>query len=76
MKWKSIETARKDGSWILVKRVGLTPTSASTAMPPAVVRWNERYPAGDKKPKGGWEGVDTGSPCLCKPVYWTPINEE
>jgi hypothetical protein len=77
MKWKPIETAPKDGTYVLISRAGLTTTSNAPILPPAVARWKETTEGTYKKKiSGQWLGVDTGSPILGRPVRWAPLPIE
>lgn len=71
MNWQLIDTAPKDGTWILLWRDGMKRA--------AVAQWfesNDRRPetATYKRWPSEWRGVDTGSEILGKPTHWSPIN--
>ncbi len=76
MTWKPIETAPKDGSYVLLSRAGLTTKSDKAIMPPTVGIWNanhrlvKQHTGKEGIYEGAWEGVDSGSVVLGRPVRW------
>ena len=73
MNWKPIDTAPKDGTYVLLRRAGLTTTDDTPIMPPAVARCSKRIHGKDKQVFYDWLGVDSSSPILGRPTHWMPL---
>lgn len=71
MKWNPIETAPKDGSYILIHRAN----GHGMHLSPVVARWVEREIVGSKvkRTEGKWQIDDTGSAMLGKGTHWMPM---
>ena len=69
--WKPIESAPKDGTYILIAR---------KAMPPVVAKWFQNGSKEKKSWRAGWpsewRGVDTGATILGKPTHWMELPEQ
>lgn len=70
MKWKPIDTAPKDGTWVLA-----FPKPSAHKSPPVVVRWEEhdshRY--GNKITLKGWATVSSSEPSIGNLTHWMPL---
>ena len=66
MKWKPIDTAPKDGTYIFIHRKGCDA--------PCVGNWFNGSSDTIGKPwPPAWRGVDTGSTVLGTPTHWMPL---
>lgn len=68
MAWQPIETAPKDGTWVLA----YSPDAAGGDYPPVfIVQWRDD----DDYPDGGawWLDHDAGFPVDADPSHWMPL---